>query len=88
MELLKSKNRIIIEGYPLAKIVHTTPDAICIHFIGYNKRRNRWIPKKIITIDYSKDVNVNYENVKEINISLPEWFLNTDKMRLILMPTN
>ena len=88
MELLKSKNRIIIEGYPLAKIVHTTPDAICIHFIGYNKRRNRWIPKKIITIDYSKDVNINYEDVKEINISLPEWFLNTDKMRLILMPTN
>tara|TARA_R100000479_G_scaffold133120_1_gene70645 strand:- start:1240 stop:1506 length:267 start_codon:yes stop_codon:yes gene_type:complete len=88
MELLKFKNRIIIKGYPLAKIVHTTAEAICIHFIGYNKRRNRWIPKKIITIDHSKDVNVNYEDVKEINISLPEWFLNTDKMRLILMPTN
>jgi len=88
MELLKFKNRIIIEGYPLAKIVHTTPDAICIHFIGYNQKRNRWIPKKIITIDHSKDVNVNYEDVKEINISLPEWFLNTDKMRRILMPTN
>ena len=88
LRAMEFKDRIIIDGYPLAKIVHTTPDAICIHFLGYNKKSNRWIPKKIITIDHSKDVNVNYEDVKEINISLPEWFLKTDKMRLILMPRN
>ena len=41
LRAMEFKDRIIIDGYPLAKIVHTTPDAICIHFLGYNKKSNR-----------------------------------------------
>ena len=85
---MEFKDRIIIEGYPLAKISTTTPKAICIEFIDRNKKWNTWIPKKIITINSSKDINVYSEDVKEINISLPEWFLQTENMRLILIPRN
>lgn len=88
LRAMEFKDRIVIEGYPLAKIVHTTPNAICIKYLDRGEKWNTWIPKKIITIDHSKDVNVNHQDVKEINISLPEWFLKTDKMRLILMPRN
>ena len=56
--------------------------------IDRNKKWNTWIPKKIITINSSKDINVYSEDVKEINISLPEWFLQTENMRLILIPRN
>ena len=85
---MEFKDRIIIEGYPMSKIAATTPKAICIEFIDRNKKWNTWIPKKIITINSSKDINVYSEDVKEINISLPEWFLQTENMRLILIPRN
>jgi hypothetical protein len=85
---MEFKDRIVIEGYPMSKISATTPKAICIEFINRNKKWSTWIPKKIITINSSKDINIHSEDVKEINISLPEWFLQTENMRLILIPIN
>ena len=85
---MNTKDTIIIKDYPLATIEFITPKAVCVSYEGLNSKCNTWLPKKLITIDSSKDIIRNYRNIKEYNISLPAWFLNTNKMRLILIPIN
>ena len=85
---MNNKDTILIKDYPLATIEFVTPKAVCVSYEGLNPKCNTWLPKKLITIVDSKDTIRNYRNIKEYNISLPEWFLQTDKMRLILIPTN
>ncbi len=61
---------------------------VCVSYEGRNPKCNTWLPKKLITIDNSKNIERHYRNITQYNISLPGWFLETDKMRLILIPTN
>tara|TARA_R100000655_G_scaffold30255_1_gene61000 strand:+ start:343 stop:600 length:258 start_codon:yes stop_codon:yes gene_type:complete len=85
---MRHKDRVIIENYPEATIDYETPKAICLHFDGRNPKTNVWIPKKIINIKQFKPINLNYRDVTQFKIDLPEWFLNTTDMRLLLIPTN
>ena len=80
---IKFKDRIIIKGFIDGTIDHTSPKAICVHFDGQNPKTNVWIPKKIIEIVESKSITLNYRNVTQFNISLPQWFLDTFEMRLV-----
>jgi len=85
---MKSKDTIVIKGYPLATIEFITPKAVCVSYEGLNPKCNTWLPKKLITIDSLENIERHYRNITQYNISLPEWFLKTDKMRLILIPVN
>jgi hypothetical protein len=85
---MKSKDIIVIKNYPEGTIQHETPKAICVSFEGKHSNSNTWLPKKLITIDSSQNIERHYRNITQYNISLPEWFLETDKMRLILIPVN
>ena len=80
---IKFKDRIIIKGFIDGTIDHTSPKAICVHFDKQNPKTNVWIPKKIIEILESKSITLNYRNVTQFNISLPQWFLDTFEMRLV-----
>ena len=86
--IMKFKDRVKIKDYPVGTIEWSTDKAICVHFDGKNPKTNVWIPKKNIIITEFKPIERNYRKVTEFNITLPEWFLNTTDMRLLLIPSN
>ncbi len=84
---MEFKDRILIDGCIPSTITHSTPKAICLEYDGKNNKCNTWIPRKLITINHSKDIIRHYRSVKEINISLPKWFIEKE-LRLVLIPLN